>query len=75
MRQEKDSKLAFDWMGFRTLSLALGPLQMMLDPRRTAGLVSSVEVVIEAVGRLGSYLFRCIFSPRKVSLHRTADVQ
>ncbi len=64
---EKDSKLGFDWMGFATLSLALGSLQMMLDRGEQLDWFSSTEVVIEAgLVALGSYLFLVhIFTAKK----------
>jgi len=53
-----DTKLAFDWFGFFTLSIAIGALQMMLDRGEQLDWFSSTEVVAEAVAcGLGFYLF------------------
>src|SRR4051812_3645289 len=50
--------LFFDWMGFLTLSLAIGTLQMMLDRGEQLEWFDSPEIVLEAaVAGLASYLF------------------
>jgi DHA2 family multidrug resistance protein len=43
-----NAKLALDWLGFATLALAIGGLQMMLDRGEQLDWFSSTEVVLEA---------------------------
>jgi DHA2 family multidrug resistance protein len=48
----------FDWLGFLTLSLAVGGLQMMLDRGEQLGWFGSVEIMLEAaLAGLALYLF------------------
>ncbi len=53
-----DSILRFDWMGFGTLSIAIGALQMMLDRGQQLDWFGSTEIVVEAaIAGLAVYLF------------------
>jgi len=50
--------LKFDWIGFATLSLGLGALQLVLDRGEVKDWFGSTEIVVEAVlAALGLYLF------------------
>ena len=49
---------AFDFVGFASLSLAIGALQLMLDRGELKGWFGSIEIWIEAtIAALGLYLF------------------
>jgi DHA2 family multidrug resistance protein len=55
---KKDKVGGFDWLGFITLSIAMGSLQMMLDRGERLDWFSSTEIIIEAtLCALTSYLF------------------
>ena len=50
--------LKFDWIGFATLSLGLGALQLVLDRGEVKDWFGSTEIVVEAMlAALGLYLF------------------
>ena len=50
--------LKFDWIGFATLSLGLGALQLVLDRGEVKDWFGSTEIIVEAVlAALGLYLF------------------
>jgi DHA2 family multidrug resistance protein len=50
--------LKLDWLGFGTLSLAIGAFQMMLDRGQTLDWFSSREIILEAcVAGISFYLF------------------
>jgi hypothetical protein len=54
----------FDFVGFLTLSLGIGALQLMLDRGELKDWFHSSEIWIEpTVAGLGFYLFRCTRSP------------
>jgi DHA2 family multidrug resistance protein len=59
MSESKTNReVPFAWLGFLTLSLGIGALQMMLDRGEDQGWFGSSEVVIEAVlAAVGFYLF------------------
>src|SRR4051795_10566847 len=52
------SKIRLDWLGFLSLSLGIGALQMMLDRGEQLDWFSSTEIMLEAaLAVLGFYLF------------------
>ncbi|MDB6088138.1 MAG: EmrB/QacA family drug resistance transporter [Gammaproteobacteria bacterium] len=54
----RDPRAKLDWMGFGTLSLAIGAFQVMLDRGEELDWFSSGEIVIEAIIAAGAfYLF------------------
>ena len=56
--QHRDVNLRFDWMGFTTLSLGLGALQLMLDRGPSQDWFGSGEIIIETtLAGLGFYIF------------------
>ncbi len=58
LTESKLQDMRFDWMGFITLSLAVGSLQMMLDRGHLLDWFSSAEVVFEAtLAGLALYMF------------------
>ena len=58
LTETKTSKVALDWIGFLTLSIAIGSLQMMLDRGEQVDWFESEEVIIETVlAILCFYLF------------------
>jgi len=59
MKESKRNRnLPFAWLGFLTLSLGIGALQMMLDRGEDLGWFGSPEIVAEAVlAAAGFYLF------------------
>src|SRR4051812_35900492 len=58
LSETKTSRVALDWLGFLTLSLGIGALQMMLDRGEQLDWFSSTEVVLEAaLTGLSLYLF------------------
>jgi DHA2 family multidrug resistance protein len=58
LSETKTSRIALDWIGFLSLSLGIGALQMMLDRGEQLDWFSSVEVQLEAALMvLGFYLF------------------
>jgi MFS transporter, DHA2 family, multidrug resistance protein len=58
LSESKVLKLPFDWLGFATLSLAIGAFQMMLDRGEQLDWFSSTEIVLEAgLAGLSAYLF------------------
>jgi DHA2 family multidrug resistance protein len=58
LSESKITKLPFDWLGFATLSLFIGALQMMLDRGEQLDWFSSTEIVLEAaLSGLSLYLF------------------
>jgi MFS transporter, DHA2 family, multidrug resistance protein len=58
LSETKLSKISLDWLGFLSLSLGIGALQMMLDRGEQLDWFSSAEVQIEAALMvLGFYLF------------------
>jgi MFS transporter, DHA2 family, multidrug resistance protein len=57
-KENVQSGLRFDWLGFGVLSLGIGCLQMMLDRGQNQDWFSSREIIVEAVlAGLGLYLF------------------
>jgi DHA2 family multidrug resistance protein len=55
---EGNAGLAFDWVGFATLTLAIGALQLMLDRGEQLGWFESTEIVVTAaVAAAAFYLF------------------
>ncbi|MEZ5648763.1 MAG: DHA2 family efflux MFS transporter permease subunit [Alphaproteobacteria bacterium] len=55
---KRNTQLTFDWVGFATLSLVLGALQMMLDRGEQLDWFASSEIVIEAILMgVSGYLF------------------
>jgi MFS transporter, DHA2 family, multidrug resistance protein len=55
---EGNAGLAFDWLGFATLTLAIGALQLMLDRGEQLGWFDSTEIVVTAaVAAAAFYLF------------------
>lgn len=57
-RTKPQRGLYFDWVGFLSLVLAIGSLQMMLDRGEQLQWFDSPEIVIEAaLSALGAYLF------------------
>src|SRR5215210_215195 len=58
LAETKISRMSLDWIGFLSLSLGIGALQMMLDRGEQLDWFSSAEVQIEAALMvLGFYLF------------------
>jgi DHA2 family multidrug resistance protein len=58
LTESKAMKLRFDWLGFLTLSIAIGAFQMMLDRGEQVDWFSSVEIMLEAaLAGLAFYLF------------------
>ena len=58
LTESEPADMRFDWMGFITLSLAVGSLQMMLDRGQLVDWFASTEIVIEAgLAALALYLF------------------
>ena len=54
----KPREMGFDWMGFITLSLAIGVFQLMLDRGETLGWFDSNEILLEAIiAGAAAYLF------------------
>lgn len=54
----RNTAARLDWLGFATLSLAIGSLQMLLDRGETLDWFSAREIIIEAVvAGLAFYLF------------------
>jgi DHA2 family multidrug resistance protein len=50
--------MRFDWLGFATLSIAIGGLQMMLDRGQQLDWFSSAEIIVEAaIAGLAVYMF------------------
>jgi DHA2 family multidrug resistance protein len=57
-KEEVQSELRFDWIGFGVLALGLGAFQMMLDRGQDQDWFTSREIIVEAVlAGLGIYLF------------------
>jgi DHA2 family multidrug resistance protein len=55
---EGSAGLTFDWLGFATLTLAIGALQLMLDRGQQLGWFESTEIVVTAgVAAAAFYLF------------------
>jgi DHA2 family multidrug resistance protein len=55
---EANRRLAFDWLGFATLSIAIGALQLMLDRGEQLGWFDSTEIAAMAVvSAIAFYLF------------------
>jgi MFS transporter, DHA2 family, multidrug resistance protein len=55
---EGNARLSFDWLGFATLSIAIGALQLMLDRGEQLGWFDSSEIVVTAtVSAVAFYLF------------------
>src|SRR5262249_54239268 len=55
---EGNAGLTFDWLGFATLTLAIGALQLMLDRGEQLGWFDSTEIVVTAgVAAAAFYLF------------------
>jgi DHA2 family multidrug resistance protein len=53
-----ENVMRFDWLGFCTLSITIGALQMMLDRGQQLDWFGSVEIVVEAaIAGLAAYLF------------------
>jgi len=51
-------KLGFDWLGFISLSIGIGSLQLMLDRGELVGWFESNEIIIEAAAAVaGFYVF------------------
>src|SRR5262249_43828053 len=58
LSESKTTKIAFDWIGFLTLGIAIGALQMMLDRGEQMDWFSSAEIIVEgAIAGLCFYLF------------------
>ena len=58
LSESRLQQMRFDWMGFTTLSVAVGALQMMLDRGQLIDWFSSNEIIIEAtLSGLALYLF------------------
>ncbi len=58
LTESEPEDMRFDWMGFITLSLAVGSLQMMLDRGQLIDWFSSTEIIFEAtLAGLSFYLF------------------
>jgi MFS transporter, DHA2 family, multidrug resistance protein len=58
LSESKTSRISLDWIGFLSLGLGIGALQMMLDRGEQLDWFSSAEVQIEAaLTVLGFYLF------------------
>jgi len=58
MPDTKPKAISFDWLGFATLSLAIGVFQLMLDRGETLGWFGSREIVAEAIiAASAAYLF------------------
>jgi DHA2 family multidrug resistance protein len=58
MPDTKPRDMRFDWLGFVTLSLAIGFLQLMLDRGESLAWLESNEIIIEAlVAGVAAYLF------------------
>ena len=59
MRSERPSgRSPFSWMGFLSLSLGIGALQLMLDRGQDLGWFDSGEIVVEAIlSAVGFYFF------------------
>ena len=55
---EGNRSLAFDWLGFAALSIAIGALQLMLDRGEQLGWFDSNEIVLMAiVSAIAFYFF------------------
>jgi MFS transporter, DHA2 family, multidrug resistance protein len=58
LRETPMRKTPFSWMGFLTLSLGIGALQMMLDRGQEQGWFQSNEIIVEAIlSAAGFYFF------------------
>ena len=58
MPDTKPREMRFDWLGFATLSLAIGFLQLMLDRGESQSWFQSNEIIIEAlIAGAAGYLF------------------
>ena len=58
MRETPTRKTPFSWVGFLSLSLGIGALQMMLDRGQDQGWFDSSEIVIEGMlSVVGFYFF------------------
>jgi len=58
MPDTKPREMRFDWLGFATLSLAIGFLQLMLDRGESLAWFESNEIILEALVAAGAgYLF------------------
>lgn len=58
MPDTKPRVMGFDWLGFATLSLAIGVFQLMLDRGETLGWFESNEIIVEAIiAGAAAYLF------------------
>lgn len=58
LSESKAMKTAFDWIGFLTLGVFIGALQMMLDRGQQLDWFASMEIVLEgALAALALYLF------------------
>ncbi|MDX2203235.1 MAG: DHA2 family efflux MFS transporter permease subunit [Hyphomicrobiaceae bacterium] len=56
--QPSERRPPFDWMGFVTLSVAIGALQLMLDRGEQLGWFDSSEIVVEGlIALFAGYLF------------------
>ncbi|MFX5130541.1 MFS transporter, partial [Acinetobacter baumannii] len=53
-----ERRTTFDWIGFLTLSMAIGMLQLMLDRGEQLGWFDSSEIVLEGlIALFAGYLF------------------
>ena len=58
MPDTKPREMRFDWLGFATLSLAIGFLQLMLDRGESLGWFDSSEIILEGlIAAAAGYLF------------------
>ena len=58
MRETRIQRAPFSWIGFLSLSLGIGALQLMLDRGQDLGWFDSGEIVVEAIlSAVGFYLF------------------
>ncbi|HXZ17784.1 MAG TPA: DHA2 family efflux MFS transporter permease subunit [Roseiarcus sp.] len=58
LRETPRARAPFNWMGFLSLSLGIGALQLMLDRGQDLGWFDSEEIVVEAVlSATGFYFF------------------
>jgi len=57
LRETATRKTPFSWLGFLTLSLGIGALQMMLDRGQEQGWFQSNEIIAEAILSAGGFYF------------------
>ncbi len=58
MRETEERKSnPFDWIGFATLSLAIGALQLMLDRGEQVGWFDSQEIIFEGLVSIAAFYF------------------